>query len=367
MQDRNRRSTSGASWQIRRTDSGILTGQYPVGEQFGTILGHPPERKRCAGDARHPQSIPAGTSRPRWRTPDDREQHQIATFLIFAHLLFQISQLAKPDLSRFGRSRACPEAAQMFQIQPPKVMRLSTDQPLNNRFYFHTLFNCPCKMSAAIECYSLAGQMHRLSSIYSGLRTPRSRQGTIQQGFFSAFLRYSIIRLVEHQQGRSNNFGLEYEKKGEQYAVQTTIRSGLVDLHLSACRTAWGETLIIDPVLDRVDQYLQLIGELDLKLVLAVDTHIHADHVTAIGSWVKLPVAPPRWENRAVPSRVLATDRRGRDTQADSVTLKAVYTPGHTDDSYSFVMHDRVFTGDTLLIRGTGRTDFQNGDAWRTA
>src|SRR5712675_98985 len=123
-----------------------------------------------------------------------------------------------------------------------------------------------------------------------------------------------------------------------------------------------GEALIIDPVLEKVDRYLQLVTELDLKLVKALDTHMHADHITGLG---------------ALRDRTHCITVMGEQTKADVVSmrlgdgekltieglaLKAIYTPGHTDDSYSFVMPDRVFTGDTLLIRGTGRTDFQNGD-----
>src|ERR1700736_1839057 len=123
-----------------------------------------------------------------------------------------------------------------------------------------------------------------------------------------------------------------------------------------------GEALIIDPVLEKVDRYLQLVRELDLKLVKAVDTHLHADHITGLG---------------ALRDKTHCTTVMGEQTKADVVSIRltdgdkltieglaldVIYTPGHTDDSYSFVMADRVFTGDTLLIRGTGRTDFQNGD-----
>src|SRR5215475_6443313 len=126
---------------------------------------------------------------------------------------------------------------------------------------------------------------------------------------------------------------------------------------------AGGEALIIDPVLEKVDRYLHLVKELDLKLVKAVDTHLHADHITGLG---------------ALRDRTHCITVMGEQTKADVVSmrlsdgdkltieglaLEAIYTPGHTDDSYSFVMPDRVFTGDTLLIRGTGRTDFENGDA----
>jgi sulfur dioxygenase len=124
-----------------------------------------------------------------------------------------------------------------------------------------------------------------------------------------------------------------------------------------------GEALIIDPVLEKVDRYLQLVKELDLKLVKAVDTHLHADHITGLG---------------ALRDRTHCITVMGEQTKADVVSMRlgdgdklmieglsldVIYTPGHTDDSYSFIMQDRAFTGDTLLIRGTGRTDFQNGDA----
>ena len=132
--------------------------------------------------------------------------------------------------------------------------------------------------------------------------------------------------------------------------------------YLLASRSG-GEALIIDPVLEKVDRYLQLIRELDLRLVKAVDTHLHADHITGLG---------------ALRDRTHCITVMGENTKADVVSMRlaegdkltieglaldVLYTPGHTDDSYSFLMRDRVFTGDTLLIRGTGRTDFQNGNS----
>jgi sulfur dioxygenase len=123
-----------------------------------------------------------------------------------------------------------------------------------------------------------------------------------------------------------------------------------------------GEALIIDPVLERVDRYLQLIRELDLKLVKAVDTHLHADHVTGLGALRDrthcITVMGDQTHADVVSMRVAEGDR----IEIEGLRLDVLYTPGHTDDSYSFVLGDRVFTGDTLLIRGTGRTDFQNGD-----
>jgi sulfur dioxygenase len=123
-----------------------------------------------------------------------------------------------------------------------------------------------------------------------------------------------------------------------------------------------GEALIIDPVLERVDRYLQLVRELDLKLVKAVDTHLHADHVTGLGALRDrthcITVMGEQTHADVVSMRVAEGDR----VQIEGLRLDVLYTPGHTDDSYSFLWNDRVFTGDTLLIRGTGRTDFQNGD-----
>ena len=123
-----------------------------------------------------------------------------------------------------------------------------------------------------------------------------------------------------------------------------------------------GEALIIDPVLEKVDRYLQLIRELDLKLVKAIDTHLHADHITGLGALRDrtrcITVMGEQSSVDIVSMRIADGDRLG----IEGISLDIAYTPGHTDDSYSFIMPDRVFTGDTLLIRGTGRTDFQNGD-----
>ena len=123
-----------------------------------------------------------------------------------------------------------------------------------------------------------------------------------------------------------------------------------------------GEALIIDPVLEKVDRYLQLVRELDLKLVKAVDTHLHADHITGLGALRDktqcVTVMGEQTKADVVSMRLSDGDKLG----IEGLSLDVIYTPGHTDDSYSFILPDRVFTGDTLLIRGTGRTDFQNGD-----
>src|SRR5436190_3390114 len=124
-----------------------------------------------------------------------------------------------------------------------------------------------------------------------------------------------------------------------------------------------GEALIIDPVLEKVDRYLQLVAELDLKLVKAVDTHIHADHITGLGALRDRTHCITVMGENAKVDVVSMRVAEGDKLTIEGLALDVLYTPGHTDDSYSFLTRDRVFTGDTLLIRGTGRTDFQNGDA----
>jgi glyoxylase-like metal-dependent hydrolase (beta-lactamase superfamily II)/rhodanese-related sulfurtransferase len=123
-----------------------------------------------------------------------------------------------------------------------------------------------------------------------------------------------------------------------------------------------GEALIIDPVFERVDRYVQLLKELDLKLVKVVDTHVHADHITGMAELRdRTKCITVMGENSPV-DVVSMRVKEDEEIDIEGLALKVIYTPGHTSDSYSFLMDDRVFTGDTLLIRGTGRTDFQNGD-----
>lgn len=124
-----------------------------------------------------------------------------------------------------------------------------------------------------------------------------------------------------------------------------------------------GEAVIIDPVLEQINAYLQLLRELDVRLVKAIDTHTHADHVTAMGQLRDTTGCVTIMGEQTKAECVSLRVKDGEHIAVDGLTLQALYTPGHTDESYSFLMDDRVFTGDTLLIRGTGRTDFQNGDA----
>ena len=123
------------------------------------------------------------------------------------------------------------------------------------------------------------------------------------------------------------------------------------------------EALIIDPVLEHTDQYINLLNKLELKLVKVIDTHIHADHITGLNELSErtncTKIMGENSKSEVVDLRV----KENENVKIDNINLKVMYTPGHTDCSYSYLMNDRVFTGDTLLINGTGRTDFQNGNA----
>ena len=123
------------------------------------------------------------------------------------------------------------------------------------------------------------------------------------------------------------------------------------------------EALIIDPVIENVENYIELLNELDLKLVKVIDTHIHADHVTG-ASKLKLATNCSTIMGEHTPAD--AVEIKVKDDEIikiDQIEIKAMYTPGHTSDSYSFLMDNYLFSGDTLLINGTGRTDFQNGSS----
>ena len=123
------------------------------------------------------------------------------------------------------------------------------------------------------------------------------------------------------------------------------------------------EALIIDPVLESTKEYLNLLEQLELKLVKVIDTHIHADHISGLNELAKQTscskVMGEKSQSEVIDIRVKDNDK----VNIENIELITMYTPGHTDCSYSFLMNDRIFTGDTLLINGTGRTDFQNGSA----
>lgn len=123
-----------------------------------------------------------------------------------------------------------------------------------------------------------------------------------------------------------------------------------------------GEAILIDPVDTHTDMYLAIIEQLDLNLVYALDTHTHADHITGLGALRdRSGLTTVMGEH----TRAECVDLRLKEDEylvCDGLKLKAIYTPGHTDESFSFLLDDRVFTGDVLLYRGSGRTDFQSGD-----
>jgi sulfur dioxygenase len=144
-------------------------------------------------------------------------------------------------------------------------------------------------------------------------------------------------------------FSQQFDRESSTYTYVLASRPG-------------GEALIIDPVIADAPSYARLLRKLDVRLVFAIDTHVHADHVTGLGTLREQTECVTVMGEQ---SRAECVSRRVHDGEVlrlDGLELTALYTPGHTDDSYSFLMSDRVFTGDTLLIHGTGRTDFQNGD-----
>ena len=123
------------------------------------------------------------------------------------------------------------------------------------------------------------------------------------------------------------------------------------------------EALIIDPVIEHTGQYIKILKSLELKLVKVIDTHIHADHISGLNELNKetecARIMGEKSESEVVDIRVKDNEK----IKIENVELTTIYTPGHTECSYSYLMNDRVFTGDTLLINGSGRTDFQGGNA----
>ena len=123
------------------------------------------------------------------------------------------------------------------------------------------------------------------------------------------------------------------------------------------------EAVIIDPVIENVESYIKLLQELDLKLVKVIDTHIHADHVTGASKLKQATNCSTLMGEHTPADAVEIKVKDDEIIKIDQIEIKAMYTPGHTSDSYSFLMNKYLFSGDTLLINGTGRTDFQNGSA----
>ena len=123
------------------------------------------------------------------------------------------------------------------------------------------------------------------------------------------------------------------------------------------------EAVIIDPVIENVDSYIKVLNELDLKLVKVIDTHIHADHVTGATKLKKATNCLTIMGEHTPADAVEIKVKDDEIIKIDQLEIKAIYTPGHTSDSYSFLMQKFLFSGDTLLINGTGRTDFQNGSS----
>ena len=123
------------------------------------------------------------------------------------------------------------------------------------------------------------------------------------------------------------------------------------------------EALIIDPVLENVEDYIGILKELDLKLVKVIDTHIHADHITGASKLKQATNCTTIMGEHTLADTVEIKIKDNETIDIDNLKIRSMYTPGHTSDSYSFLLDNYLFTGDTLLINGTGRTDFQNGSS----
>jgi len=124
------------------------------------------------------------------------------------------------------------------------------------------------------------------------------------------------------------------------------------------------EAVIIDPVIENVDSYINILNELELKLVKVIDTHIHADHISGLNELSKRTKCSKIMGEQSSSEVVDIRVKDNEKIKIEKIELVSIYTPGHTDCSYSFLMKDKVFTGDTLLINATGRTDFQSGNSY---
>ena len=124
------------------------------------------------------------------------------------------------------------------------------------------------------------------------------------------------------------------------------------------------EALIIDPVIEHSEEYIKVLKNLELKLVKVIDTHIHADHVSGLNELNKRTNCARIMGEKSKSEVIDLKIKDSEKIEIENIKLEAMYTPGHTDCSYSYLMNDRVFTGDTLLINGTGRTDFQSGSPY---
>ena len=124
------------------------------------------------------------------------------------------------------------------------------------------------------------------------------------------------------------------------------------------------EALIIDPVIENTNEYIKVLKNLDLQLVKVIDTHVHADHISGLNELSKRTNCTKIMGKHSVSEVVDIRVKDNEKIKIENIELISMYTPGHTDCSYSFLMNDRVFTGDTLLINSTGRTDFQNGSSY---
>lgn len=132
--------------------------------------------------------------------------------------------------------------------------------------------------------------------------------------------------------------------------------------YLLGCEES-GQAVLIDPVIVTAERDLALLRELGLQLTYTLDTHIHADHITAA---LQLKKSTGSMIAASGFDRLPCVDlgmEEGKPLQLGSITIHGIHTPGHTAGHFCYLSDNRLFSGDTLLIEGCGRTDFQNGDA----
>lgn len=140
------------------------------------------------------------------------------------------------------------------------------------------------------------------------------------------------------------------------------LNRGKCKTYLIACEQT-RRTALVDPVHEQINRYLAMLAYYGCTLEAVFDTHTHADHRSACTDLSELTGARIHMHENAPQPRVHVHLHDGQEVSVGEIGIKVLYTPGHTPDSVSYYLGDRVLTGDTLLIGGTGRTDFARGDA----
>jgi glyoxylase-like metal-dependent hydrolase (beta-lactamase superfamily II) len=211
-------------------------------------------------------------------------------------------------------------------------------------------------LAHAFKRPSLGREETHYITCHTGPRALQAAERLQQAGFDN-------LSLIEDGTRNWQQLGLPLERCGRALSPerqgQIAVGSLLV---LKVFLGRGGEALLIDPVLENTARYVRLLEELDVKLVMAADTHIHADQVTALGALRNQTGCASAMGAMTGAECISVLFHEGEKLCVENLHPDVLCTPGHTDDPYSLLLPDRVFTGDTLLIRGTGRTDFHNGD-----